>query len=181
MLPPEHPVARCRALLRDVTPLQEDCGRLCGAACCRSLPGEETGMLLFPGEEACYEGRADFRMKPTPAGTLLICGGVCDRGERPLACRMFPLLPLWRDGAVKVAVDARSRAVCPLAEMGLRGLREDFRAAVRRCGELLAEDDEQRAFLIRLTRTHDELRALRRELMPSPSEPSRHEGGDRLV
>ena len=25
------------------------------------------------------------------------------------------------------------------------------------------------------------LRALRRELMPSPSEPSRHEGGDRLV
>ena len=138
-------------------------------------------MLLFPGEEDfCGDGEG-WRIIPAGKDLLLICPGACERENRPLACRMFPLLPLWRDGAVKVAMDARSRAVCPLAEMGLRGLREDFRAVVRRCGELLAEDAGQRAFLIRLTRTHDELRALRRELMPSPSEPSRHEGGDRLV
>ena len=171
-----HPVARCRALLRDVTPLQTDCGRLCGAACCRSLPGEE----------AFYAGRPDFRLRQAAMGTLVICGGACSRSERPLACRMFPLLPVLRgaDGLeVKVALDARSRAVCPLASGGLRGMREDFRAAVRQCGEILAEDEAQRAFLLALTREQDELRALRRELMPAAPSPvsSRHEGGDDLV
>ena len=181
-----HSVARCRALLRDVTPLQEDCGRFCGAACCRSLPGEETGMLLFPGEETFYAGRPDFRLRQAAMGTLVICGGACSRSERPLACRMFPLLPVLRgaDGlAVKIALDARSRAVCPLASGGLRGMREDFRAAVRQCGEILAEDGAQRAFLLALTREQDELRALRRELTPAAPSPvsSRHEGGDDLV
>ena len=41
-----------RKILEEVTPLKADCGRVCGAACCASLEGEETGMLLFPGEEA---------------------------------------------------------------------------------------------------------------------------------
>ena len=66
-----HPVARCRALLAEVTPLQTDCGRFCGAACCRSLPGEETGMLLFPGEEAFYAGRPDFRLRQAAMGTFI--------------------------------------------------------------------------------------------------------------
>ncbi len=46
-----------RSLLEEVTPLKSDCGRICGAACCASLEGEETGMLLFPGEEALYRGK----------------------------------------------------------------------------------------------------------------------------
>ena len=44
-------VEQARALLETLTPLKRDCGRLCGARCCRSLEGEETGMVLFPGEE----------------------------------------------------------------------------------------------------------------------------------
>lgn len=42
-------ILRARELLGDLTPLKTDCGRLCGGAW---LPGDEqTGMLLFPGEE----------------------------------------------------------------------------------------------------------------------------------
>ena len=44
-----------RKRLEEVTPLKSDCGRVCGAACCRPVQGEETGMLLFPGEEAFYK------------------------------------------------------------------------------------------------------------------------------
>ena len=41
-----------------------------------------------------------------------------------------------------------------------------FVDAVRRCGELLAEDAEQKAFLLRLAEEQEELKALRRKLMP---------------
>ena len=154
-------LTRCRELLGDITPLRFDCGLLCGAACCRSLPGEETGMALFPGEERlCPE--AGWRLLPHPLGQLAVCPGVCDRGERPLACRMFPLLPLLRESGVRVAVDARARAVCPLARQGLRAFSGEFVEAVRACGEALAEDPAQRGFLARLTAEQDELRALRR-------------------
>ena len=43
-------VLSARAALSDLTPLLTDCGRLCGFACCKG--DEQTGMLLFPGEEA---------------------------------------------------------------------------------------------------------------------------------
>ena len=43
-------VLAARDLLRELTPLKTDCGRLCGGACCEG--DEETGMLLFPGEDA---------------------------------------------------------------------------------------------------------------------------------
>ena len=45
------PWREARALLENLTPLRTDCGKVCGSACCKSLDAEETGMLLFPGEE----------------------------------------------------------------------------------------------------------------------------------
>lgn len=154
---------QCRCLLESLTPLSADCGALCGAVCCESHGGEETGMLLFPGEEAFYAGLADFRVLDTDRGKLLICSGRCRREQRPLSCRMFPLLPVIRDSGVKVAMDARCRAVCPLWRYGTRGLGADFVDAVRFCGELLLRSPEHRAFLERLTREHDDLIALQRE------------------
>lgn len=153
---------KARAVVEKITPLTHDCGRVCGGACCRSLEGEETGMLLFPGEEQYYQGLDDYRVKETDQGKLLICSGQCRREERPLSCRVFPLLPVWRADGVKVAMDARARAVCPLARQGKAALRQEFAAAVRHCGEILAEDEEQRRFLILLTEEQDELRAMRR-------------------
>ena len=56
-------VRAARELLRDVTPLKTDCGKVCGARCCRSLEGEETGMLLFPGEEEEYRNREGWSLR----------------------------------------------------------------------------------------------------------------------
>lgn len=156
-------LAQARALFDDLTPLHTDCGLTCGGACCRPLEGEITGMLLFPGEEAYYEGRPGYRMTVTDHGVLLTCAGSCDRADRPLSCRLFPLLPLLREDGVKVATDLRAKTVCPLARQGKDALLPEFVAAVRQAGRILAQDEAQRVFLAQLTRTQDELKALRKQ------------------
>lgn len=153
---------QARELLAELTPLKSDCGRVCGARCCRSLEGEITGMLLFPGEEAEYCGKPGWELLGTAAGTLAVCPGVCDRNERPLACRLFPLMPVLRENGVKAAVDQRAKTVCPLTRYGLQGLDPAFTDAVRKAGQILAEDPEQKQFLETLTAEQDELKALRR-------------------
>lgn len=153
-------IRACRALLLDVTPLTSDCGSICGGACCRTLEGDETGMLLFPGEEGYYEGRAGYEIRPAALGLMVLCAGRCARDDRPLSCRLFPLLPVLRGDEVKVAVDLRARAVCPLAAHGRRGMRPEMVEAVREVGRLLALDPRQRPFLEALTRQQDELRTL---------------------
>ena len=153
-----------RDILAEVTPLKTDCGRVCGARCCRSLEGEETGMLLFPGEEAYYAGKPGWKLRRTGGGMLLVCPGSCAREERPLACRIFPLLPVIRDGEVKVAADLRARAVCPLLKQGIRGMDPAFAEAVREAGIILAKTGTNRTFLERLTEEQDELKSLRDRL-----------------
>ena len=122
-------------------------------------------MLLFPGEEAAYAGKAGWRVIPSARGPVLLCPGRCAREERPLSCRLFPLLPLAReDGGIRVVTDRRARAVCPLLRQGIRGTDPAFRDAVREAGRILAEDPEQREFLEMLTAEQDELKALREKL-----------------
>lgn len=158
MLPEK--LAMARALLENVTPLQMDCGEVCGGACCVSHPGEQTGMLLFPGEEDAYTQEEGYTVTDSPMGKLLTCSGRCDRQNRPLACRMFPLVMLLRDDGVKVATDAAARSVCPLARQGKNALSQEFVSAVRQAAVLLAEDDVQQEHLRRLTAQHDEWKAL---------------------
>ena len=62
---PESLVA-ARKLLEEITPLQTDCGLVCGGACCQTHPGEETGMLLFPGEAEMYRGEKGFTLVDSP-------------------------------------------------------------------------------------------------------------------
>ena len=153
-----------REKLNHITPLKRDCGRVCGARCCRSCEGEETGMLLFPGEEALYRGKEKWRILDSANGKMVICDGVCDRDERPLACRMFPLLPVIREGRVRAVTDLRARAVCPLARQGKQAMDPAFADAVREAGEILAADGRQRRMLETLTSEQDELRQLREKL-----------------
>lgn len=148
-----------RQLLAELTPLHSDCGLYCGGVCCRSHEGEDTGMLLFPGEERFYEGQPQWRILPAEGGKLILCGGECQRENRPLSCRIFPLLPILREDGVHVVTDARAAGTCPLKRDDLS---PEFVAAVKQVGELLAQDPEQAAFLARLTAIHDELKALRR-------------------
>ena len=155
---------RARELLAAVTPLKTDCGRVCGARCCRSLDEEETGMLLFPGEEDFYEDAEGWRILPAGRDLLLVCPGTCDRSRRPLACRMFPLLPVPAEGGVRVRTDERARGICPLAKQGKRSMDPAFAEAVKRAGEILAADPAQAAFLGRLAEEQEELRRLRERL-----------------
>lgn len=147
-----HAVLAARELLENLTPLKTDCGRLCQGACCRG--DEATGMLLFPGEEALYEGCAfarvvptDFSLGGTPA-QLLVCDGRCDRKNRPLACRLFPLFLKFREDQTPVLrMDARARAVCPLTDYGMKALDPEFKQAARRAYDLLLEDKVCAAYL----------------------------------
>ena len=158
-------VAAAREKLKNITPLKRDCGRVCGAACCRPLEGEETGMLLFPGEAEAYAGREGWKIRHTARGDMVVCPGRCDRDDRPLSCRLFPLLPLIGDGGeVRVVTDLRAKAVCPLARQGKSAMDPAFTAAVREAGEILAKEEEQALFLELLEEEQQELRELGRRL-----------------
>ena len=159
-------VSAAREKLKNVTPLKQDCGRVCGARCCRPLEGEETGMLLFPGEAEAYAGKAGFEVRKTARGDLLICSGTCDREDRPLSCRLFPLLPvIGDDGKVRAVTDLRAKAVCPLARQGKSAMDPAFADAVREAGEILAAEDEQAVFLEMLEEEQIELKELRNKLI----------------
>lgn len=142
-----------RSRLDAVTPLRRDCGALCAAACCKPDETGRGGMLLHPGEEACYlQLPPGFAITPDAGlvenGLLLTCEGVCARETRPLACRVFPLMfTRGQDGRYGVKLDPRAWPLCPLMPSGLNGLREDFVRAAWEAAAILAADDAQRAFL----------------------------------
>ena len=159
-------VSAAREKLKNVTPLKRDCGRICDARCCRPLEGENTGMLLFPGEAEAYAGKDGFEVRKTAQGDLLLCSGVCDRDERPLSCRLFPLLPvIGDDGKIRVVTDLRGKTVCPLARQGKSAMDPAFADAVREAGEILAAEDEQAVFLDMLEEEQEELKRLRDEFI----------------
>ena len=156
---PLEPVIAARELLKSATPLKGDCGRVCGAACCQSDEDGQGGMLLFPGEEALYTDLpAGWRIEPDdaviPGGRLLICDGRCERMQRPLSCRLFPLLPT-RAGA---KMDRRAWAVCPLMESGKRGLDPRFVEAAAKAGRLLYAHPAHAAFLDALHAYNEQLK-----------------------
>lgn len=157
-------VSAAREKLKSVTPLKKDCGRVCGARCCRPLDGEETGMLLFPTEAEAYMGKEGWEIRKTARAELVICPGNCEREERPLSCRLFPLLPMiGNDGEISVVTDQRAKAVCPLARQGKSAMDPGFIDAVREAGELLAQSDDQAVFLDLLAEEQNELKELRKK------------------
>ena len=153
-------ILRARELLGDLTPLKTDCGRLCGGACCQG--DEQTGMLLFPGEERSFENCDFGRVIPANfslAGRdvqLFVCSGHCRRESRPLACRLFPLFLRFRkDGSTRIRMDSRAFSVCPLCGYGMDALHDAFISAARCAYDALLEDADCAAFLKALD---DELR-----------------------
>lgn len=154
----EDYIAQAWYLLAARTPLAADCGQVCGRACCRNTGGEVRGMRLFPGEKERLASAEGFRFWETEdGGTLMECGGHCDRNRRPLACRLFPLFPhMDETGRIRAVYDPRAWRLCPL----VRGAAEipldrDFVRTVRTVGRLLAQDEACRAFLLRESREID--------------------------
>jgi hypothetical protein len=161
------------ARLSAVTPLQTDCGALCAKSCCKGLD-ERAGMYLFPGEEALISQEWDWLTLewhlvperdfcPSWEGRIgkvgfVICRGVCEREQRPLACRLFPLvaepllLPepvLFPESpaasctkvSVDVALDSDAALMCPIARYAhIDQLDARFVEACREVYTLLAQD-----------------------------------------
>ncbi len=121
-----------------------NCGRLCDGLCCR---GDCKGMWLYPYEEEFFASKEGFEVCETEGNygyPMVICSGECDRRERPLACRIFPLFPLVfeEDGRLKIEVVYDPRAnMCPLARQN-KVLDPSFVKEVRKTARYLARDEK---------------------------------------
>ncbi len=136
------------ALLENTTPLgRNDCGSVCDAVCCSDALGDS--MELFPYEKELFEKLDGFEVVDGEIPAVK-CNGTCERGTRPLACRIYPLFPLVvnEDGAEKIRViyDPRATVSCPLCEHKAR-LDRRFVRAVRRAGKYLLEDANTAEYL----------------------------------
>ena len=154
-------IFEARALVGDKTPLKSDCGALCGAACCQADEDGQGGMYLFPGEEALLPGvGGDF-------APIYTCDGTCERENRPLACRIFPMRIRVQADALgdhahcTAELDPRAWCVCPLLEQGgLRAMDQAFIAAVARAGDALIQNVSMLEALYNEQRLIDEMRQL---------------------
>lgn len=147
-------ISRAKAVLLPYTPLNTDCGLVCDKACCKG--DKETGMLLFPGEDT------PFSVKEKDGARLCVCGGSCNRNERPLACIIFPFFPyMSEDGKIKAKADVRGIKLCPLVSLADEVLfSKIFLRRVSRAGRILAKDEECRKFLWETSREMDVLEKL---------------------
>ena len=140
-------------ILERVTPIKTDCGHLCAARCCKG--DSKTGMILFPDEEKLFINMDGFDLKLNGQGDyVLICSGSCERKNRPLACRMYPLFPLvYKNGGkieIRAVKDPRGFNSCPLVS-GSEKLNIDFIRAVRRAARALTRDKKQLTHLIKIS------------------------------
>ena len=156
-------------LFDTVTPVAADCGGLCGKACCK---GDDSGMLLFPGEEEVFSLlrpdwitiektnlRYSFDGKEYPV-SLALCSGKCDRYQRPLACRIFPLTPYMdADGNISVIVDPRGKGICPMAKaFYVSDFEADFVHNIEKAFRLLVKNKRFKAFMRKYSEYIDEFR-----------------------
>lgn len=154
---------RRRAILTHIrrilerTPLDTDCGALCGAACCKG----DDAMWLFPGEDELYEnvpGLEAIEGEGNLNVPYLRCTLTeCDRALRPVSCRIFPYFPMavrnTRTGkiTVRAAMDPRALKVCPLLRRDAPAVTPAFRSAVERAGRLMLGEPSLREYLLRTT------------------------------
>ena len=152
-----------------VTPVKADCGGLCDKACCK---GDDSGMLLFPGEEEVFkllnpdgikiektELKYEFDGKERTV-YLATCDGKCDRFQRPLSCRIFPLTPyLTADGKLEIIIDPRGKGICPMAKaLYLEDFDGAFVRNIRRAFTLLMKNVRFKSFMKMYSEYLDEFR-----------------------
>lgn len=144
-------------MLDEVSPLDCDCGKLCGAACCSAGGSDaEMGIYLLPGEEKVHDRHDDwlewsrinaddydFPSSWSGAVYFVKCKTPphCPREKRPIQCRSYPLLPnLTRDGTLSmVYCDLDTPYRCPLIEDEIP-LNDDFVEVTQKAWEMLIED-----------------------------------------
>lgn len=140
---------KAKNIMEDKTPLKKDCGLLCDKACCKG--DKETGMLLFPYENTTLDIIEKDNVR------LCVCGGSCERKERPLSCMIFPFFPyVTKEGRIRVIPDIRGNDICPIVRNFTETkLDRRFLRRVKKVGRLLIKDEECRAFLEGVSREAD--------------------------
>jgi len=158
----EKVIKKAYKLMKSVTPIKSDCGKLCNGECCKG--DNTTGMLLFPGEEALFKDNRDYKViKDADGKNLLVCSGKCDRQTRPLSCRIFPLVPVLVDNRIYVLDDPRAKGMCPLIYDEVY-LDKKFESRVYKTGKLLLKNDDTRSFLQILTQEITDILSLQQNL-----------------
>ncbi len=156
-------------LFDEITPVPVDCGKLCGKACCK---GDDSGMFLFPGEKEVFSllnpdwmtvEKTDFTYEhngKTYNTPIAMCNGKCDRYQRPLACRIFPLTPyLTDDGKLDIIIDPRAKGICPLAKsFYMEDFERDFTENIKKAFRLLLKNRKFYSFMQEYSRYIDEFR-----------------------
>ena len=131
-------------LLDHVSPIDGDCGKLCGAACCicGDESAEDLGIYLYPGEDAIHsrksdwlewtvEDAEDYDFPDSWIGKVYFvkCKTPphCPREMRPFQCRTYPLSPyLSPEGVLELVYnDEELPYSCPLIEDEIP-LNDDF-------------------------------------------------------
>ena len=129
-------------------------------------------MYLFPGEKSVYKllnpdwakiessefsYEFDGKKKNVP---ILFCSGKCDRYQRPLACRIFPLTPyLNADEKLEIIIDPRAKALCPLpAGLSLDEFDYKFVRNIKKAFMLLLKNAEIKEYMHRYSEYIDEYR-----------------------
>ena len=149
------------------TPVKADCGKICDKACCR---GDDCGMYLFPGEKKVFDmlkpkwakiEKSDFSYKYNGKEknvSVIFCNGDCDRYQRPLACRIFPLTPyLDKEGKLSIITDPRAKSICPMSrQFEIDDYDSVFVKNIYRSFSILATNKEFYTFLDTYSRELDE-------------------------
>lgn len=146
-------------LFDGVTPIYEDCGSICSAACCKG--DNKTGMLLFPNEQTTLNVIEKNGVR------LAVCSGSCQREDRPLSCRIFPFFPaVDNNGELIVSVDSRAFNVCPLArnhnEVRFSPL---FIRHVKIAGQIMIKDPECRKFIEEISKEIEDINLAQKMLI----------------
>ncbi len=146
-----------------LTPVPFDCGEMCGKLCCQG--DDESGMYLFPGEEVLFDNKPNFSVLPTDlisggkAVKLVVCHGPCKREERPLSCRIFPLIPFYRKGSTLQIIHDPRANICPLTHHEASGcIDRNFRREVRYAFSVLKMVPDVAEFLDTLSYVLDDYR-----------------------
>ena len=142
----EYHLKKCLDLFERETPLKRrDCGKYCSSSCC--VGSADDLVFLFPGEKELLSSK-NFKFIHTDANygfDALFCGGTCERKDRPLGCRMFPLFPLAANIGEKtkitVVYDPRALKICPLSK-NMGAISRSFIKAVKRAGEYMLLDSD---------------------------------------
>ena len=171
-------------LLDRVSPVDYDCGTLCGAACCTvDRSGADMGIYLLPGEDKIHskkddwlewvsERAEDYDFPESWKGVVhfIKCKTppTCPREKRPLQCRTFPLIPhIDEDGELLLVYnDLDLPYRCPLIEEEIP-LEDRFVRATYTVWKRLIQDPLIRDLVLEDSRAREEaFRELMEKLGP---------------